>query len=252
MESVNPFNGEIVARYEEMARETVNAVIEAAHQASDHAMVIATPHGEARILGTTFRLAVEPASTRLDVVEGKVRLTRTGGGEVDVPGGHSATAAPGLELAARPQPRRVAETVLKFGFEDGFLPKAFDTGFLERGPERAGNRFCVAGAVVKISDDGKGLFPYAEDRPDRMQLRITNITPLAFVANFPQIWRGEYEDLSSTFDYLVDDVTISYRCCRNIAAPRCLANFSSGMATVMLLLTSAEKSCFMCTVIKRP
>ena len=33
MESVNPFNGEIVARYEEMARETVNAVIEAAHQA---------------------------------------------------------------------------------------------------------------------------------------------------------------------------------------------------------------------------
>ena len=33
MESVNPFNGEIVARYEEMDRDTVNAVIEAAHQA---------------------------------------------------------------------------------------------------------------------------------------------------------------------------------------------------------------------------
>ena len=33
MESVNPFNGAIVARYEEMDRETVIAAIEAAHQA---------------------------------------------------------------------------------------------------------------------------------------------------------------------------------------------------------------------------
>jgi hypothetical protein len=140
-----------------------SVMIEAAHQSPEHAMVIATPHGEARIVGTTFRLVVEPASTRLDVAEGKVRLTRTGGGAVDVPGGHSALAAPGIELAARPLPKMVAETVLKFSFEDGLLPKAFDTGALERGPERAGNRYCVAGALVKISDDGKGLFPYADD-----------------------------------------------------------------------------------------
>src|SRR5437868_1586717 len=33
MESVNPFNGEIVARYEEMDRDTVKATIEAAHRA---------------------------------------------------------------------------------------------------------------------------------------------------------------------------------------------------------------------------
>src|SRR5437016_6349671 len=33
MESVNPFNGGIVARYEEMDRDTVNAAIQAAHQA---------------------------------------------------------------------------------------------------------------------------------------------------------------------------------------------------------------------------
>jgi diacylglycerol kinase family enzyme len=55
---------------------------------------------------------------------------------------------------------------------------------------------------------GLRFFPYAEDRPDRMQLRLSNISPLAFLSNFRPIWRGEYEDLETTFDYLVDDVTI--------------------------------------------
>jgi len=55
---------------------------------------------------------------------------------------------------------------------------------------------------------GLRFFPYAEDRPDRMQLRLSNITSYAFVSNFRPIWRGEYEDLGSTFDYFVDDVTI--------------------------------------------
>ncbi len=41
-----------------------------------------------------------------------------------------------------------------------------------------------------------------------MHLRISNLTTAAFVANFPAIWRGEYEDLETTFDYFVDDVTI--------------------------------------------
>ncbi len=55
---------------------------------------------------------------------------------------------------------------------------------------------------------GFRFFPYADERPDRMQLRISTISPAAFVANFGAIWRGEYEDLETTFDYLVDDVTI--------------------------------------------
>src|SRR6185369_12574025 len=55
---------------------------------------------------------------------------------------------------------------------------------------------------------GLRFFPYAEDRPDRMQLRLSNITPAAFVANLRPIWRGEYEDPETTFDYFVDDVTI--------------------------------------------
>ena len=147
--------------------------IEAAHQPADRAITIATPHGEARVVGTTLRLAVERESTRLEVVEGKARLTRTGGGAADVVGGHFAVAADGVELAARPLPKMVAEALMKFGFEDGRMPKGIEAGSVERGPERAGSRFCVAGAVipggtsgghVKLSsDDAKGLFTYSDD-----------------------------------------------------------------------------------------
>lgn len=55
---------------------------------------------------------------------------------------------------------------------------------------------------------GFRFFPYAEDRGDRMHLRLSNISALSFVANFAPIWRGEYEDLETVFDYFVDDVTI--------------------------------------------
>ncbi len=65
-------------------------------------------------------------------------------------------------------------------------------------------------SVGSIPYYGFGLrfFPYAEDRPDRMQLRISKISTLGFVTHFAPIWRGEYEDLETTFDYFVDDVTI--------------------------------------------
>lgn len=55
---------------------------------------------------------------------------------------------------------------------------------------------------------GLRVFPYAEDRPDRMQLRISNISPLGFVRNVRSIFRGDFEDPATMFDYFVDDVTI--------------------------------------------
>jgi diacylglycerol kinase family enzyme len=55
---------------------------------------------------------------------------------------------------------------------------------------------------------GFRFFPYAEDRTDRMHLRLSNISTAAFVTNFPAIWRGEYDNLETVFDYFVDDVTI--------------------------------------------
>jgi ferric-dicitrate binding protein FerR (iron transport regulator) len=159
-------------KWVELAEGTL--AIEAAHQAPGRAMVIATPHGEARIVGTTLTLSVDPASTRLDVLEGKVRLSRPGAAWADVIGGHFAVAAEGVELAARPHPRMLVEPVFRFGFEDGKLPKAFHAGSVERGPERPGSRFSLAGALdpastcggrVALSElqEGKGLFTYSED-----------------------------------------------------------------------------------------
>jgi hypothetical protein len=59
-----------------------------------------------------------------------------------------------------------------------------------------------------------------------MQLRISNIPTLGFLRNFGPIWRGEYEDLVTTFDYFVDDVTIemdpptSFQIGGDVAGPR--------------------------------
>ena len=41
-----------------------------------------------------------------------------------------------------------------------------------------------------------------------MALRITTIGSVEFVANFKPIWRGEYANAETLFDYLVDRVRI--------------------------------------------
>ncbi len=55
---------------------------------------------------------------------------------------------------------------------------------------------------------GFRAFPYAEERSDRMSLRISTISPIPFVLNFPAIWRGDYENPDTMIDYLVEAVTI--------------------------------------------
>jgi hypothetical protein len=159
-------------KWVELAEGTL--AIEAAHQPPGRAMVISTPHGEARVIGTTLALSVDPGSTRLDVLEGKVRLSRPGAAWADVIGGHFAVAGEGVELAARPLPKMLVEPVFRFGFEDGKLPRTFNAGTVERGPERLGSRFALAGVLdpgstaggrVALSElqAGKGLFAYSED-----------------------------------------------------------------------------------------
>jgi len=68
-------------------------------------MVIETQHAEARVLGTTLRIIVDPdpkSGTRLEVDEGKVEFKRkVDGRAVEVVSGHYAVAAVGLALAAR-------------------------------------------------------------------------------------------------------------------------------------------------------
>ncbi len=55
---------------------------------------------------------------------------------------------------------------------------------------------------------GFRMFPFAEERPDRMHLRVATMTPLEFVRHFTEIWRGEYDNPSTLFDYLVESMSI--------------------------------------------
>jgi WD40 repeat protein len=95
-----------VGKWLRLSRGTLSADV--AKQPADLPLVVSTPHGEAWVLGTSLRLVVDPDErgwVRLEVSEGKVRLTRPGDGKsVDVPSGHYAVGATGLELAARPIP----------------------------------------------------------------------------------------------------------------------------------------------------
>jgi diacylglycerol kinase family enzyme len=55
---------------------------------------------------------------------------------------------------------------------------------------------------------GFRCFPFAEERADRMNLRISKINSFQVAANFPSIWKGQYENLEVVFDYLVEKITV--------------------------------------------
>jgi diacylglycerol kinase family enzyme len=55
---------------------------------------------------------------------------------------------------------------------------------------------------------GFRMFPYADERPDRMHLRLTTMSPLEFLFHMRDIWRGSYETSKSVFDFLVERVSI--------------------------------------------
>jgi len=99
---------------------------EVARQKPGAPMRIATPQAEARVIGTRFVLRAAPAaeSTRLEVAEGKVRLTRLGEGDsVDVEEGRYAVAdakglTSGLLVAAVPPATRAGPVAL-YRFDEG-------------------------------------------------------------------------------------------------------------------------------------
>ena len=72
-------------------------------QAAGRSVAVSTPHAEVTVLGTQFLLVVTPDSSRVEVREGRVRMTRLSdpaGVEVGVH--HSATVAKGQKLEAKP------------------------------------------------------------------------------------------------------------------------------------------------------
>jgi ferric-dicitrate binding protein FerR (iron transport regulator) len=87
----------------DLARGALEAEVQ--RQPIGRPMVIATPHAEATVLGTTLRIKVEPDRTRLEVEEGRVQLKALHNSKVIiVTTGHYAVAGPGTDLAALPLP----------------------------------------------------------------------------------------------------------------------------------------------------
>jgi len=78
---------------------TVRAAVSA--QPAGRPMIVTSPHAQAKILGTRMRLVVD-TTTRVEVEEGKVGLTRTAdGAAVEIAGGSFVVAAKGLPLVAQ-------------------------------------------------------------------------------------------------------------------------------------------------------
>jgi diacylglycerol kinase family enzyme len=74
---------------------------------------------------------------------------------------------------------------------------------LFQGPARL-----VGAATIPYYGYGFRAFPYAEERPDRMHLRVSNLSAPSFVRHFRSIWRGEYQNSDSIADFLVQSVDI--------------------------------------------
>lgn len=52
------------------------------------------------------------------------------------------------------------------------------------------------------------MFPYADLRPDRMQLRISRIGSVEFVKHLGDVWQGTYQNPDTISDFLVEKVSI--------------------------------------------
>jgi len=63
-----------------------------APQPAGSPMVVVTPHARVEVVGTRFRLVASAVSTRLEVLEGLVRMSEPGSAAVEVAAGMSATA----------------------------------------------------------------------------------------------------------------------------------------------------------------
>jgi diacylglycerol kinase family enzyme len=66
----------------------------------------------------------------------------------------------------------------------------------------------VAASTIPYYGFGFRVFPYADEREDRMNLRLTTLGSVEFIANFGPIWRGEYRNPTSMFDFLVERVRV--------------------------------------------
>ncbi len=125
--------------------------------------VIQTPQATATVVGTALSLSVTSTATRLEVREGRVRLSRKSDNKsAEVAAGQFAVAGPGAEprpqlLAKKPaeEPPALPPALFRFDFEDGRRPELWDGGVVEAGPKRDGSKFCLSADKLSLTLGGK-------------------------------------------------------------------------------------------------
>lgn len=95
-------------------------------------------------------------------------------------------------------------------------------------------RLCAL-STIPYYGYGFRMFPYAEERPNRMQLRVSTISPPEFVRHLKEIWKGSYENPKVLFDYWVESVSLEFE----PAAPFQIGGDARGDRTSVTVALSA-------------
>jgi hypothetical protein len=150
-----------------------SVVADVARQPADQPMTFATPHGEARVLGTKLRLDVGK-TTRLEVKEGRVRFTRADGKKVEVAPGQFTL---GTDLLVKPlaQERRVLH---QWDFEDANAGAAWDVGTIDKSQTFGGSRGALKAHFRPNAD--YAVHAQMAYLPKPMMVTITENTTLTF------------------------------------------------------------------------
>ncbi|HLY76117.1 MAG TPA: FecR domain-containing protein [Planctomycetota bacterium] len=149
-----------------------------AKQPAGEPMIFSTSTAEARVLGTRLSLSVTATSTRLEVREGKVRLTRKDdNASVDVSSDHFVVAGKGQSMAPKPIPAKLAL------YETFDLPR-WGGGWLQGGEANLGIRLATENGSLSIKalqkptqDLGGGKMP--SDAAELARKTLQNVNNVA-------------------------------------------------------------------------
>lgn len=113
---------------------------------------------------------------------------------------------PGYLLNKMPHCRVVNDgaPAYRIGEKGGIVGRAIEQGeTIYEGPARL-----CAMSTIPYYGFGLRMFPYADERSDRMHLRVSTIGSYTFVRHFGAIWRGDFHSPDVLFDYLVEKIVI--------------------------------------------
>ncbi|MAQ19790.1 MAG: hypothetical protein CMN30_33925 [Sandaracinus sp.] len=101
--------------------------------------------------------------------------------------------------------RNMGEPAVRLGVDGQPVGPPVEKGeILYRGPYRG-----VWFSTVVYWGFGARIFPFAEDREDRFNLRIVDVGSLDVAWNIRSIWRGDYRD-DRLHDFLVEHMEVSF------------------------------------------